>query len=56
MYHSMQMHLHTCHQPGETWKYEQNSQGGECRFNACNGAFIVSFKDNKYYKIDLPKY
>jgi predicted phosphodiesterase len=41
---------------GETWRYEQNREGGECRFNACNGAFIVSFKDNKYYKVDLPKY
>jgi hypothetical protein len=41
---------------GETWRYEQNCEGGECRFNACNGAFIVSFKDNKYYKVDLPKY
>ena len=41
---------------GETWQYEQNREGGECRFNACNGAFIVSFKDNKYYKVDLPKY
>ncbi len=40
---------------GETWNFDDNDPTKECRFNACLGAFVVSFKDGKFFKVDLPK-
>ncbi len=40
---------------GESWNYEDNDPDKECRFNACLGAFIVSIKEGKYFKVPLPK-
>ena len=40
---------------GERWSYEDNDPEVECRFNACNGAFILSVKEGKYHKVPLPK-
>ena len=40
---------------GETWKYEDNDPRVECRFNACNGAFIISVAEGKYFRVPLPK-
>ncbi len=40
---------------GDTWSCDDNDAGKECRFNACLGAFIVSIKEGKFFKVDFPK-
>lgn len=40
---------------GETWAYESNRVGGECRFNACFGSTVINLDTGEFYQIELPE-
>lgn len=39
---------------GETWEYSMNTEGGECRFNVCNGVTVASPSSGKFALIKVP--
>lgn len=36
---------------GETWDYENNRIGGECRFNACSHSYVVDLKFGRFFRL-----
>lgn len=40
---------------GDDWEYESNTKGGECRFNASNGATVCCPSEGSFALIEVPK-